>query len=85
MYNTGTGIKAFARFVVEAFIEQDFEDVPSLKDSLKDKTKRAEYEVENVEKRGPFRPEGRELDQIRALLFVGTCLPLIYITRVRLI
>ncbi len=48
MYNTGTGIKAFARFVVGASIEQEFEAVPSLKDCLKDKTKRAEYEVEKL-------------------------------------
>ncbi len=41
--------------------------------------------VENyVEKGGAFRPEGRELDQIRALLLVGTYLPLLYITQVRL-
>ncbi len=44
MYNTGTGIKAFARFVVGASIEQEFEAVPSLKDSLKE----AEYEVEKL-------------------------------------
>ncbi len=48
MYNTGTGIKAFARVVVGASIEQEFEAVLSLKDSLKDKTKRAEYEVEKL-------------------------------------
>ncbi len=48
MYNTGTGIKAFARFMVGAPIEQEFEAVPSLKDSFKDKKKRAEYEVEKL-------------------------------------
>ncbi len=37
------------RFGVGASIEQEFEAVPSLKDSLKDKTKRAEYEVEKLE------------------------------------
>ncbi len=48
MHNKGTGIKAFARFAVGASIEQEFEAVSSLKGSLKDKTKPAEYEVEKL-------------------------------------
>ncbi len=35
--------------------------------------------------RGPFRPGGRELDQIRILLLVETYLLLFYISPVRLI
>ncbi len=59
------------RFVVGASIEQEFEAVSSLKDSLKDEKKRAEYEVEK-RKQLPFSgcvPEGpvseKSLEMIR--------------------